>query len=449
MARSLGPDALGALLLGISVVSFAGGAASLGLRMAAGRRIASAVAGGRSSDALRTARTAVGIAVLAGCVGGALVALAPALGLIGKVPVSLLPVLSPVILGLAVGNAVWGISQGRHDTRGRAVWRDAGGGLLRLAGVAVAAGVSGGLLSFALGWALGSLVGEALFVAYALRRGWLRRGAGGADRELVASLPPFGGLALVEQIRTWLDMLLLGLVAPLAVVGTYGLAQSVGRVLGMIEDAAAHLFLPLAASAVERGEEAELAAIYGKARSLTFSFLWLPLAPCLFRASDVVLLAFGPAHADAATPLRVLAASLLVPALLGYTDELLVARDRPGTVLSLGLAGTALTAALLLVLVPRWGVAGAAVASGAGLAVRSFAGWARLGEAPRRATLELRALAEIAATAAPAVAAAALLVRAGSVPPLVRVVVVVLAASPAAVVHLVRGIRSLPEAGGR
>jgi len=449
MARTLDAGALGAVFLGISVVSFAGGVSSLGLRWAAGRRIAALLASSRKAEAARSARTALVAAAAAGAVVAIAVALAPALGLAGRLPAALLPALAPVVLGLAVGTAVWGISQGRDDTRGRALVRDTGGSLFRLAGVAAAAVVSGGVLSLGLGWALGSLAGEGLFLAYGLRQGWLSGAKEGRDRELLASLPPFFGMTFLNQARTWLDMLLLGAVAPLATVGTYGLAQSLGRVLGMFQDAAAHRFFPLASSAVARQDERGLATVYGQARELTFSFLWAPLAPCLLCPNEVACVAFGAAHAGTGAPLRLLAVALLVPAVLGYTDELLVARDQPGTVLRIGLLGTGVTAVALLALVPARGAVGAAAATAMGTAVRSVAGWVRLGEAPRRATRDLASLGRLLLSAAPAVGTAALLARADSIPPLARTLLIGLAASPAAALHVVAGLRGVrtPKAG--
>lgn len=437
MARTLDRDALGAVFLGISIVSFGGGVASLGLRWSAGRRISALLAEEREAEASRAARTALAAAAAAGAAGALAVALAPLAGLAGELPAPLLPAMAPVVLGLAVGMATWGVSQGRHDTRGRALVRDTGGSVLRLLGVGAAALVSGSLLSLSLGWALGSLLGEALFVVYALRAGWLRGAANGRDRELLASVPPYFGMTVLNQARTWLDMLLLGLVSPLSVVGTYGLAQSIGRVLGLFQDATAHRFFPLAASAVARGDEEGLGAVYGQARGLTFAFLWAPLAPCLLCPNEVARAAFGADHAGTGEPLRLLALGLLVPAVLGYTDELLVARDRPGTVLKLGLLGAGVTAAGLLALAPRWGAVGAAAATGAGNAARSLAGWLLLGEAPRRATRDLASLRGLLLSAAPALLAAAVLSRLPGVPPLARVVLVGLAASPAAALHVV------------
>ncbi|HMB55262.1 MAG TPA: hypothetical protein VKU40_18230, partial [Thermoanaerobaculia bacterium] len=66
LARSLTPADLGALLLGISIVSFAGVSASLGLRTAGARRIAARLAAGDRPGAGATARTSLLTALTSG-----------------------------------------------------------------------------------------------------------------------------------------------------------------------------------------------------------------------------------------------------------------------------------------------------------------------------------------------------------------------------------------------
>ena len=442
IARTLSPAELGALLLGISIVSFAGVSASLGLRAAGARRVSALLAGGDAAGAAGAARTSLAAGALSGAVVTAVAAAAalvpPLAG--GKLPDGLLMALTPAVFGLAAGTAVWGVSQGFGDTRGRALWRDSLGGLLRLAGVGLAALAGGGLLALALGWALGSLCGETLFTLYGRRRGWFTAATGdgarpaGRDRALLASLPPFAGNTSIHQVVRWLDMLLVGLLAPLSVVALYGLAQSVYRVLGMVQGAAAHRFLPLASAAVARGDGAALAAAYRQTRDLTFRFLWLPLAPCLLCPRQVTVLAFGAEYAAAGPALQVLAGALAASAVCGYTEDLLYARDRPGAVFVRVSGVSVLTAVMLLVLVPRWGALGAAVATAAALVAGTLFDLAMLGAGLTRAVLG-RSLASPVLVSLPALVAAAV-ATALALPPLATVALVGAAAAPPALARL-------------
>lgn len=438
LARSLDPGQLGSLLFAISAISFAGGVASLGLRQASARRVAALRAAGRPRAAAAAGRTALLLAVTAGgaVTAGAVVASRWPLVLGGKLPPSLLAAVAPVALGLAVGAATWGVSQGHDDTRGRALVRDTGGGLLRLLCVGSAVWAGGGALAIALAWALGSVLAEGGFVAYGASSGWLRRPRPRWDRGLVSSLPPFAGATAINQTRTWLDMLLLGALAPLPVVGLYGLAQSVWRVLRMVQSAAAHRFLPLATAAAARRDDAALGDVQRRSRDLAFSLLWLPLAPCLFAAGPLVRLAFGADYGGAAPALRILACGLLAPALVGYGEEVLLARDRPGRVFWLGVGAVTVTAVLLVLLAPRYGALGAAVATSSGVVLRAAAVFLLLDGPLRRATAQ--GVGRLALGAAPAVAVG-LVTAALGVSGAWRLASVLLAATPPALLALRSG----------
>ncbi|HEV7669690.1 MAG TPA: lipopolysaccharide biosynthesis protein [Thermoanaerobaculia bacterium] len=412
MARFLAPDDLGAVLLAIAVTSFAGIVASCGLRSASARRIAERLALGRSEEAESAARTAIGAALATGLAAGLLIPFLPRLGLgrLGELSSSVIAGTAPAALGLSLGMAMWGISQGRGDTRGRALFRDAGGSALRLAGVVAAAGLlSGAPARFALGWGVGSLLGDLSFVAYGTRRGWLRRSLPASariDRGLLRSLPPFLGLTLINQAATWLDIVLLGALAPLAAVGVYGAAQGLGRVLGQVSDSASHRFLPLASAAVAARDEAGLAAGYRRSRQLAFAYLWPILGPCLLCPQALVRVAFGAHYEVAGSALRWLAAGWLARSVAGYTEEALVARGRASQVFAITLGSTLATAALFFLWVPRQGALGAAIAVAAGQALRGAAGIARFDRPLRRAVLAPVDFARLLGAAAPALAVA-------------------------------------------
>lgn len=411
MARNLAPDDLGAVLLAIAVTSFVGTAASCGLRSASARRIAERIALGRAAEAESAARTALGLALATGLAAVVLIPLLPLLGLgrLGDLSASVLSGTAPAALGLSLGVTLWGISQGYGDTRGRALFRDAGGSVLRLAGVLAAALLSGGPVRFALGWGVGSLVGELSFVGYGARRGWLRRSAPESvrvDRGLLRSLPPFFGMTVINQAATWLDMVLLGALAPLAAVGVYGAAQGLGRVLGQVSDSASHRFLPLASAAVAAGDEAALAAGYRRSRQLAFSYLWPALAPCLLCPQALVRVAFGSHYEMAGAALRLLAAGWLARSVAGYTEEALVARGRAAQVFAITLGTTLLIAALFFLWVPGWGALGAAAAVATGQALRGAAGVALFDPPLRRAALAPVDFARLLGAAAPALSVA-------------------------------------------
>ncbi len=377
MARVLDPDRLGVLSFAIAVVSSLGGVASLGLYAAATRRIAELRELEGEGPARVAARTAAVLAAAAGVAAALALGLGgPALARAWGAPrlAVLLPVMAPMVAVLSLGTAVWGISQGFGDVRGRALVRDAGGSLLRLAGVGAACVLGGGLVGVAAGFAAGSVVGELAFFAYALRLGWLG-GDSGWDRSLLPQLPPYAGLGLLSQVRGWADVLLLGAFAAPAEVGVYSVARGLSQLANMIWQSAMHRFLPIASAQAAAGDREGLARVCARTRRLIFALLWPVLAVCLLWPETLIAALFGPAYMKGGLALALLAAGFLLQVLWGYNESALVALDRAGALFRLGAAGTAVTVAGLVVLAPYLGAAGAAAAVLAGTVARAGPAW--------------------------------------------------------------------------
>ncbi|MBI4914775.1 MAG: oligosaccharide flippase family protein [Acidobacteria bacterium] len=360
-ARVLGPSDLGLLLLGIAVVTAAGGAASLGLNSATARRGTELIAVGGEAGRGSTGRTALVVASLAGLVAAFAVAgisrlVQPDLG-------QVLLVLSPITLALPVGAAVVGLSRSQGDVVVRAVLRDGAGGAMRMVAVLLAVVLGGSLAAIAAGFAAGSVAAELLVVAYAIGMGWL---AGGDwrrwDRTLLAGLPAFAFLEAFNQAGQWLDTVVLGALAPAAGVGFYGVARGLSRALQMVHQAGAHRFLPDATTALLAQDGAELRRVLRRSRALMFALYWPLAAPCLLAPHETVTLFFGDAFVPAGDLLRVLALGFAAEALFGYADLALVAAGRAAAVARVSMLSTALGLAVMVFAVPRFGVAAAAFA---------------------------------------------------------------------------------------
>ncbi len=367
MARALEPDALGLVLLAIAVVTPVGAIAGLGTNGALAQRLAELRARGEEAAARRVAGKALLFVSASGLLAALLLAaLAGPLALLLRQPGIdhvLLPV-SPVALGLAAGAAALGVSRGFGDSLGRALVRDAGGGLLRVAGVGAAL-LAGAPSSFgvAAGFAAGSLAAELLFVGYVSRKGWLERPT--APSGGTVSLPdlrPFAANEVLTQAALWLDVVVLGALAPAAAVGLYGVARGLTRVLDLVRQASAHGYLPSAASALAAGDEPRLARLHVATRHLAFALVWPVLSVCLLAPGPLLVLLFGADYGPAAGALRLLALASFLPSFFDFLDLLLVADRRPGDVLRASIAGTAVLVLLLFGLASRFGGEGAALA---------------------------------------------------------------------------------------
>ena len=364
MARALTPAELGLILLGVALVSGVGGAASLGLAAAAGRRVADLRAKGRTAEAHISGRSALvisaaggGAATAALLVAAAALTFLSAAGRFGGI----LGILAPVALGLAPGFAMVGVSRGFGDYVGRPLIRDGGGGLLRLAAIGVAVMMQGGLRWIAFGFMIGSVAGELGFIAYGMLRGWVRRQREHAwDRDLWQGLRPYAVMELLSQLTQWVDMLILGVLGAPAVVGYYGVARSFSRALEIVHISAGHNFLPSATAALHHGGRDEFVRVYVRTRTFIFALLWPFLALCLASPATVIRPLFGEVYLPATPALRLLGVALAVQAAFGYKDLALIAMGHAS--LTAGVSVRAFGAGLLamVLLIPPFGATGAA-----------------------------------------------------------------------------------------
>ncbi|MBP7675188.1 MAG: polysaccharide biosynthesis C-terminal domain-containing protein [Thermoanaerobaculia bacterium] len=367
MARALEPDALGLVLLAIAVVTPVGAIAGLGTNGALAQRLAELRARGEEAPARRIGRRAILLVSASGLLAAFLLAvLAGPLALLLHQPEIdhvLLP-MAPVALGLAAGAAALGVARGFGDSLGRALVRDAGGGLLRVAGVGAAL-LAGAPTSFAVaaGFAAGSLLAELLFVGYVAGKGWLAPSPSPAAEPVpLPDLRPFAANEVLTQATLWLDVVVLGALAPAAVVGLYGVARGLTRVLDLVRQASSHGYLPAAAAVVARGEAGAVAALHVSTRRFAFALVWPILAACILAPGPLLGLLFGPDYEAAAPALRLLALASFLSSFFDYLDLVLLAERRPADVLRAGVVGIAALVALLAALVPPYGGEGAALA---------------------------------------------------------------------------------------
>jgi O-antigen/teichoic acid export membrane protein len=375
MARALTPAEVGIAILTIAVAATAAGFSTLGLQTASAHWIARARAIDGEDRARAGARQALTVAAISGSVAAFVVA-GGAGGLsrlFDEPPLTgPLRIIAPSILAIAVAATLAGVARAFDDLRGRVLVRDAIGGALRLLGVALAAAFAPTAPVVVLGYTAGTVATELSFLAFGIRRGWLRRPATPVARpDLARTLPPVALLAWLFHAAQWFDLLLLGLFAPVAVVGVYSIARGVARMLDLANDAASQQFLSAASGAYARGGADALRPVFLHTRTLVACLL-LPLVAVLV-AEPAFLLGwvFGPDYAAGGPALRLFALAIGVASCLGYGDKALVALGRPGAATISAVVGLGAGLAVLIATAPRHGALGAAQGWAAFLVVQS------------------------------------------------------------------------------
>lgn len=189
-----------------------------------------------------------------------------------------------------------------------------------------------------------------------------------SSRELLRFSAPALMVIVLTQLLFWADIVMLGLLRSATEVGIYSAAARTAFVANMIVAAAGQIFAPTISSLYSRGDLAQLEALYKTVGKWIF-LVTSPVVALLLLLPGDILSAFGPAFTAGSTALMILALSQLVDAATGTSTFMLTMSGRLRLmVLNTGTA-FALNVALNALLVPRYGIDGAAAATFVALGV--------------------------------------------------------------------------------
>lgn len=257
--------------------------------------------------------------------------------------------------------------------------------------------ISAGLIRFAVttvGLFAGMRSAELLFAAsalgflaadvYATRSLW--RGLTGAphfDREGVLELVRSGPASIPFSTATWLerlsDRLILAFYAGPAVVGIYTVGYTVGeRLLGTLVQAVFMVAWPNILNSWRDGGLRAARAAIAAAQQMYF---WVTVGPALFLmvfGSVVMHWLAGAAFQSSAVVVPIIAAAMWVNGFGTYLNRQFELNKRYGGLSGITMIGAVLNVVLNILLIPRYGIAGAAVATLANQAVNTAIFLARM-----------------------------------------------------------------------
>ncbi len=193
---------------------------------------------------------------------------------------------------------------------------------------------------------------------------WPARGPRSVTRELLGfSLASWGGTVSISLIP-WVDRLFVGAFLAPAEVGAYQAAAQATVLFAMIAGAFNGAVAPRISMLCHSPDPRRLNDLYGVAAKWAL-YANIPFF-LVFCSSPRALLAlvYGADYAGGATPLVILAAAHLIDAAVGGMGALLLFSGRRGLFFLISGSALILAAALNYLLVPRFGVVGAALAMG-------------------------------------------------------------------------------------
>ena len=368
LARLLGVEGYGYYGIALSVVTIAGIPGEMGLSRLVTREVASASAKGdlpHLFGAVRwTRRMGIGLSavMVASVVIAALVLAYNGLRELSATLLLAAPIIPLMTLTRINGGALQGL---HHIVRGQIPQN-----LLRplsLSTLLLVTYLAGMKLEPSSAMAFNSLSAAIALVICSI---WLkRRLPKGRPEETFrggkrwfASMVPMGLTEGMRVLQTELSILLLGLIAAPAAVGLFRIANVTAMTAAGPMTAIAHVSLSVIARLHAEGDHVRLQkAVTALARAQLGGVAALSI-PLLIAPELLIRLAFGESFEPAATALRILAAGQLLNAAFGPNVVLLTMTHNERRVTRAMAIAMALNLVMIPLLVPLWGIAGAAIA---------------------------------------------------------------------------------------
>jgi O-antigen/teichoic acid export membrane protein len=374
LARLLGPSSYGLYALGLAIYQVLEAVATMGLQHGAVRYTAIYYSQRDLERVYAVLRYALTLTLLVG--GGlavALYAFAPLLAgrLFGEPALSQL--LRVFALGIPWGAAFWVAAMattGALTTRYLVFARDFFHPLVFILVVVVLHHWLG-LLGAAIAWPVATLLAFGISL-YGVRRAFPAHSEqrSAVSSQLRAALLKFSAPLLIGElswmVTLWTDVLMLGYFRPPNEVGFYRAASQTALPLTMMLLAINTIFGPTIAMLHHRKNWARLGQLFQLTTLWSFA-IGLPGFLLIAIAGRELLQLFGREFSQAYEPLVILGLGQLVNAGTGSVGLMLMMGGRPYHFFWSDLALIFVNPVLNALLIPRWGMAGAALATGASL----------------------------------------------------------------------------------
>lgn len=208
-----------------------------------------------------------------------------------------------------------------------------------------------------------------VFWHYSVPGGVSSRGKFDFRKLMYTSFPLFWVTAM-NLVMASTDTFMLGIFKDGAAVGLYNIAARTALLTSYVLIAVNSVVAPKFAALYARGAREELCGVARNASAL-ISLVTLPVLLVFTLLPDVVLSLFGPAFIDAAPALIILALGQFVNVVTGSVGYLLMMCGQERALRNNILFMTALNVILNILLIPPYGVIGAALATASSLALKN------------------------------------------------------------------------------
>jgi O-antigen/teichoic acid export membrane protein len=203
-----------------------------------------------------------------------------------------------------------------------------------------------------------------------------RTGGGGIPEERTGALLRFGMLrapaTLFAQLLFWIDTFVLAAYRGSHQVGVYGATVRTGQSLLLFLTSLSLVFSPFVADLHHRGEHDKLDALYKNVTRWGLATT-LPILLGLAILPGTIMRVYGPEFVAGKSALLILIIGLIVPVIVGTVGFILIMVGRTGWDLLVYLGSFVTAVGIAVVLAPRIGMRGTAIAEAITLTASAFA----------------------------------------------------------------------------
>ena len=238
--------------------------------------------------------------------------------------------------------------------------------------VAKTAGVSS--FAYAMSWVVAC--GAAWWAWERETRGFEGRTAGGGiPEERTPALIRFGMLrapaTLFAQLLFWIDTFVLAFYRGSGEVGVYGATVRTGQSLLLFLTSLSLVFSPFVADLHHRGEKEKLDALYKNVTRWGLATT-MPVLLALAILPGTIMRVYGDEFVVGRSALLILIVGLIVPVIVGTVGFILIMVGRTGWDLVVYAGSFVMAIGIAMILAPKYGMRGAAVAEAVTLTVSAF-----------------------------------------------------------------------------
>ncbi|GAB6862940.1 flippase [Haloplanus litoreus] len=182
-------------------------------------------------------------------------------------------------------------------------------------------------------------------------------------RDLLTFSAPLVVTIVMNKILGYLDTFLLAAYLPTAEVGIYKVAYPVAMLLFVGIESANFLFMPILSGLESEGRNRELKRVYQVVTKWIFMGT-LPLFLVIALFPEMTLrITFGEQYVGGARTLSILAVGFFTTVIVGPNNNALTSIGKTRIIMAINALAALLNLVLNLLLIPRYGIAGAAVAT--------------------------------------------------------------------------------------